>query len=209
MEHPPEYPGGKEALYEYTRSALKYPELAPANHISGTVKVKFMVDRTGKVDSIQIVNSVHSLLDKAARNVMAGIPRWNLGYIRKKDRKIWLNVGYQIPVTMTLDQPDTLLQERYDRFPQPNSELGEWQQVSAGETATGNALNPVLIYIDGFGYMTGFETVSKVTATWDNTIRQRIKSTNTLYQPPWKSATKNNMPVASEFRLQFRSIPNH
>ena len=73
---PAEFKGGKNALTEYIKTSMHYPEKAKNNDIQGRVYVKFTVNRYGKVKNIKIVRSIHPLLDTEAIKLVKNMPDW-------------------------------------------------------------------------------------------------------------------------------------
>ncbi|RLD53319.1 MAG: hypothetical protein DRI94_00295 [Bacteroidetes bacterium] len=71
-----EFTGGKDALFQYIKTNLKYPEAAKTKHIQGRVYVKFTVNRYGKIKNVKIVRSIHPLLDKEALRLIKNMPDW-------------------------------------------------------------------------------------------------------------------------------------
>ena len=94
----PEYPGGINALMQYLSSNIKYPPAAAEQNIEGRVIVRFVVDKTGKVREVKIMQSIHPLLDQEAVRVIKAMPSWIPG---EKDGKA-VNVYYTLPVRFAL-----------------------------------------------------------------------------------------------------------
>ncbi len=67
LEISPAYPGGVTAWIEYLKKNLRYPELAEKRNISGTVKVKFIVDENGKIVHIGPVTGPKELKSEGIR----------------------------------------------------------------------------------------------------------------------------------------------
>ncbi len=68
------FPGGEDALAQFLKEHIKYPPKAAKNRIQGRVDVEFMVDKTGKVYDIRVVESVDKDLDKEAVRVCRLLP---------------------------------------------------------------------------------------------------------------------------------------
>jgi protein TonB len=62
-----EYPGGAAAWARYLNRNLTYPDEAQANEIQGTVVVKFIVDKEGKVSDVEAISGPNELRDEAMR----------------------------------------------------------------------------------------------------------------------------------------------
>jgi periplasmic protein TonB len=79
VEIMPEFPGGTEALLKYIRDNTKYPEIAKANGIEGTVYVQFVVDTTGNLVNIGIGKGPHRCLNEEGLRVVKSMPVWKPG----------------------------------------------------------------------------------------------------------------------------------
>lgn len=90
----PEFPGGSDALLKFIAENTKYPEVAIENNIQGRVFVKFAVMANGSVSRIEIMRSVHPLLDKEAERVVSSMPLWKPG----KQNGIPVPVWFTVPV---------------------------------------------------------------------------------------------------------------
>ncbi|HEY4965479.1 MAG TPA: TonB family protein [Puia sp.] len=62
-----EYPGGPAAWTRYLVRNFQYPDEAQANEIQGTVVVKFIVDKEGKVSDVEAISGPNELRDEAMR----------------------------------------------------------------------------------------------------------------------------------------------
>jgi protein TonB len=51
------FPGGEEAINRYIAEALKYPEEALENDVSGTVYISFVIDTLGNVTEVEIMKT--------------------------------------------------------------------------------------------------------------------------------------------------------
>lgn len=71
-----EFIGGKDALKQYIKTNIHYPEEARKNNIQGRVYVKFTVNRYGKIKNIKVIRSIHPLLDNEAIRLIKNMPDW-------------------------------------------------------------------------------------------------------------------------------------
>ncbi|MCL2597000.1 MAG: energy transducer TonB [Paludibacter sp.] len=91
----PEFSGGKMKLYEFITENLHYPTEALKSNIQGTVIVRFIVTKDGKIFMPTIIRGVAPLLDAEALHVVNKLPDFiKPGY---KDGEP-INVFYTIPV---------------------------------------------------------------------------------------------------------------
>lgn len=98
VETMPEFDGGRDSLFSYISHNISYPAKAKKEGISGRVYVRFVVMKTGKVDSVQIKRGVDPLLDAEAKRVVESMPDWTPGTQRGKS----VNVEYVLPISFAL-----------------------------------------------------------------------------------------------------------
>ena len=79
VEKFPEYPGGEAALYEYLNKSIQYPEMARDNGITGTVVIKFVVEKDGSITKASILREIGGGCGKEALRVVNGMPKWKPG----------------------------------------------------------------------------------------------------------------------------------
>ncbi len=80
-----EFPGGMDALLNYLRTNIRYPESAHKNNIQGRVIVKFVIESDGTVADAEIVRGVDTDLDNEALRVVNGMPKWTPAKVDGKD----------------------------------------------------------------------------------------------------------------------------
>lgn len=95
----PEFPGGVDALMDYLRGNLKYPESAKNNKQEGRVFIGFVVEKDGNVTNISVLRGVCEDLDNEAIRVVKAMPKWNPGM---KDGKS-VRVQYTLPIVFKLN----------------------------------------------------------------------------------------------------------
>jgi TonB family protein len=83
----PMYPGGEIGVNEHVKNELKYPEEALSDSIQGRVVVRYVVQTDGNVGEIEVVESVHPLLDEEAKRVIRAMEKWKPGVQRGKPIK--------------------------------------------------------------------------------------------------------------------------
>lgn len=101
VEEMPEFPGGEEALLEYLRSNLQYPERCKENNIQGRVLITFVVNKDGSIVEPAVVKSAGPEgveLDVEALRVISGMPAWTPGMQNGEA----VRVQYTIPVAFQL-----------------------------------------------------------------------------------------------------------
>ena len=113
VEDPPEFPGGLQALSDYLRDNIKYPEACRKDSIQGRVIISFVVEKDGSISSAEVIKSVHEQLDAEALRVISAMPKWKPG----KQRGKVVRVEYAIPIKYRLDgSPYLTVPKRTDRI---------------------------------------------------------------------------------------------
>jgi protein TonB len=94
----PRFEGGDAALIRYIAEHAKYPVSAQEQGIEGTVYIRFVVTRTGKIGDVKVLRSADPLLDDEALKVVKLLPAWTPG----KKNGYPVNVWFVIPVKFRL-----------------------------------------------------------------------------------------------------------
>ncbi|MCL1867522.1 MAG: TonB family protein [Paludibacter sp.] len=103
VEENPEFPGGAKALYEYIAENMYYPEEAMENGIQGKVVIRFVVEKDGTVDNVEILRGFDKSCDAEAVRVIKSLPK----FISGKQNGIPVRVYYTIPINFKLqDNPN-------------------------------------------------------------------------------------------------------
>jgi protein TonB len=91
----PEYPGGMQKFYQYIGSHFNYPKGLNPRPV-GRIALSFVINRDGSISDVNVVNSVHELLDAEAVRVLKKMPKWKPGMQNGKA----VRVKYNIPLSM-------------------------------------------------------------------------------------------------------------
>lgn len=75
----PEYPGGTNAMFDFIRKNVKYPESAKEKGIEGRVYVNFVIDKDGSISDIKVLRGLCKEIDEEAVRVVKAMPKWNPG----------------------------------------------------------------------------------------------------------------------------------
>ncbi len=103
VEEMPQFPGGELGLRKYIAMNVKYPQEARKKNIQGKVYVRFIVTKTGAVDSVTVARKVDPVLDAEAVRVVSTLPKWQAG----KQKGVPVNVWYTVPISFRLENvPD-------------------------------------------------------------------------------------------------------
>ena len=89
------YPNGEKGIAELISKNLKYPEKAVKKKIEGVVTIKYVVQVDGTVGEIEVINSIHPLLDKEAIRVIRLMEKWEPSIQRGKPVKTAYNQDFR------------------------------------------------------------------------------------------------------------------
>ncbi len=76
LEKPAEFSGGANGWRRFLEKNLQYPEYAQEKGITGTVRVQFIVSKTGELSEFKIVSSPHESLSNEVLRLMKTGPNW-------------------------------------------------------------------------------------------------------------------------------------
>jgi TonB family protein len=98
----PEFPGGQQALINYLKTNMVYPEDAKELGVEGKVIVSFVIFEDGSVQQVTILRGIHGTnsCEKEALRLMKGMPKWNAGQNEQGQKK---KARMKIPVVFRLD----------------------------------------------------------------------------------------------------------
>jgi TonB family protein len=114
VEEMPTFQGGKiNDFRNWLQDNLKYPTVAKANKIQGTVYVSFIIDTLGHLGDINLVRGVDPVLDEEAIRVVKSSPVWNPGKQRGRN----VNVSFSLPIVFKLGENGETVQP--PREPKP------------------------------------------------------------------------------------------
>ena len=94
VDKEPEFPGGEEAMFEFIKKNIQYPELPKQMGIQGLVYVHFVVSKSGAIKKITTSRAPHEDLAKEATRVVDMMPKWIPGEQAGKR----VNVKYTLPI---------------------------------------------------------------------------------------------------------------
>lgn len=104
VEKNPEFPGGVNAMMDYLRGNLKYPESAKKNKQEGRVFIGFIVEKDGSVSNVKVLRGVYEELDSEAVRVVKSMPTWIAG----RDKGKPVRVQYTLPIVFKLNDETTV-----------------------------------------------------------------------------------------------------
>ena len=95
VDKEPEFEGGLNALYRFVASHVQYPEEASAAGKGGVVFIKFVVDESGRVGKVSVLNHLGFGLDDEAKRVVSLIPKFKSPAQANGQA---VKVNYQLPI---------------------------------------------------------------------------------------------------------------
>lgn len=76
MPVPPEYKGGREAMFKILGQQTIYPQNALQAGVTGTVLIRALIDSTGRMASAEVYKGVYPSLDQEALRVVRLLEEW-------------------------------------------------------------------------------------------------------------------------------------
>ena len=84
----PQFPGGADALIEYMKKNVIYPNKAKEKGVQGTVYVSFIVEKDGSVSNVNILKGIGGECDEEALRVVKEMPKWKPGLYKGKPARV-------------------------------------------------------------------------------------------------------------------------
>lgn len=98
VDQMPQFPGGIDAMFTFMQNTTKYPEEAHKQGIEGKVFVRFVVEKDGQLDNIEVVHGIGGGCDEEAVRVLRLMPDWTPG----KQGGVPVRVMFSMPFTFKL-----------------------------------------------------------------------------------------------------------
>lgn len=92
--------GGVSRFRNWVMSHLEYPTIMLEDDLSGEVVVSFVVDTTGHIRDITLVESFHPIFDMAVIRCVSESPKWSPG----SKEGVPVSVRYTLPVKFKLQR---------------------------------------------------------------------------------------------------------
>ncbi|MEK6155678.1 energy transducer TonB [Flavobacteriaceae bacterium 3-367] len=96
----PNFPGGYDSLAKFIVDTYEYPETAIKDSVEGRNKSTFVVDKSGKVIDVEIIEALRSDLDSATFKVISKIPNWEPAELRNGQK---VKVKFLLPIRFMLN----------------------------------------------------------------------------------------------------------
>ena len=91
-ESMPEFPGGQEAMYSFITNEIVYPQDAREKGVTGTVLVKFVVEKDGSVSNAEVIVPLYPSIDKESVRTIMAMPKWKPGMQEGKPVRCYYNI---------------------------------------------------------------------------------------------------------------------
>ena len=94
----PIYPGGRQALKQFVRENLIYPEAAAQAGITGTVNLRYTIDHSGKVIDAKVISGLGHGCDEEAIRIVK-LFKFEIPQQRKKRLRFYktINIHFRNP----------------------------------------------------------------------------------------------------------------
>jgi len=113
VEKYPQFPGGETELYKFIQDKLYYPHSAFRDSIQGRVIIRFMIRKTGDIDSVRLIRGIHPDCDKIAMNIVKAMPKWSPGNQMGEVVDVW----FTLPIIFKLPEIEIVSPEQLPSFP--------------------------------------------------------------------------------------------
>lgn len=100
IEAYPSFPGGEEEMMKYVQEHIEYPKLARETDQEGKVVVSFVIDKEGKITSLELVRGSGFGMDEEAMRVIKSMPKWKPGHMNGHP----VSVKFYMPLDFTLQK---------------------------------------------------------------------------------------------------------
>jgi len=108
----PEFPEGTDALKNYLRDNLRYPEEAKEKGIEGRVVVQFWIEEDSTLSRIVVISDPKPLLDAEAVRLVRSMPKWKPATHKGTP----VRCRYVVPVHFKLDEENRVPADSEDGF---------------------------------------------------------------------------------------------
>ena len=98
-DEPPQFAGGQKELTEYLENNTNYPPKLRKKGIEGKVFITCVIDPTGKVIEVKLIQGFDDLANEEAVRVVKAMPDWVPGKISGKP----VFVRYNFPINFSLN----------------------------------------------------------------------------------------------------------
>jgi hypothetical protein len=94
VEQMPEFPGGEVEFKKYIAENLDFSDITEPWKVR---YVRFIVTKTGKLDSIRIISEINPILEERVIRLFKSLPAWTPGKSKGKPVNVWQNIAISKP----------------------------------------------------------------------------------------------------------------
>jgi len=113
----------QQEMLQFIYSNIKYPAAARKAGIEGTVVARFVVDKKGQINKIEIVRNIGGDTDREVLSTIEKMPTWIPG---KKDGKV-VSVVYNLPVKFKLAEDTKPIEKEVDGIDMPKNPIMKYK----------------------------------------------------------------------------------
>jgi TonB family protein len=100
VEEVPEFIGGEKAMFRYLGQNIRYPEAAIKENIQGRVTAKFIVEKDGSIEHVEILNGPHPDMNNEVVRLLRQMPKWKPAKQKGKPVRVY----YTLPVVFSMSK---------------------------------------------------------------------------------------------------------
>jgi protein TonB len=71
-----QFPGGEVAFEKFIQKSIQYPAIAKAQGIEGKVVVALVIDETGAVNNVEVIQGIGGGCEEEVIRVLSAMPNW-------------------------------------------------------------------------------------------------------------------------------------
>jgi TonB family protein len=98
----PQYPGGTEAMMNFIKSNLHYPDAAMEQKKEGYCLIRFVISKTGAVTNVNVYKSLSVECDAEAMRVIKLMPVWKPGTTKGIPVDVYYSIPFQFKMTSNM-----------------------------------------------------------------------------------------------------------
>jgi TonB family protein len=205
VEQMPQFPGGEQALYQYLKEHIQYPDSALKAGLQATVVVRFIVNENGAILKPSLANATFKIFETEALRLVQAMPNWIPGKQNGKAVPVYM----QLPILFSQQQDKFKEQiqriftvvEQMPEFPGGNEALKKYfsdQKMNIGFVPK-NTATDLTFCVSETGEVKDLKIITKLSARKKKKIMLAFKK-----MPQWKPGKRNGVPVKAVFNLSVQ-----
>ena len=199
----PEFPGREKAMKQWIAQNIQYPKEAAKANIEGSVIVSFLVEKDGSISNVEVIKSVHELLDKEALRVVNAMPKWKPGMEKGQPVRARFCVPISFKSQQSAEDKEEVSEflEDMPEFPGGEKAMMQWiaQNIQyPKEAAKANIEGSVIVsfLVEKDGSISNVEVIKSVHELLD---KEALRVVNAM--PKWKPGMEKGQPVRARFHI--------